>query len=245
MRKSLLGLSAVALFTVATPALAQEEEAPALKLSGSVALVSDYRFRGFTQNAENAAIQGGLTITHASGFYVGTWGSSVSFAGNTEVDLFAGYSKEVAPGLTADVGLLYYLYPKHGGADTDYFEPYANLIGAFGPASVKVGVNYSWKQAALTNAAGKKVSSVYFHVEPTFSLPGTPLALNAHAGYAKSDSFLGGPTGEVFDYSIGATASWKALTLGVSYVNTDVPLASGKEALGADGAVVFSLTAAF
>ncbi len=245
MRTSMIGLSAMALFAAATPAIAEDEAPSSVQISGSAGLVSDYRFRGFTQNTEDAAVQGGITVTHDSGVYAGTWGSSVGFAGNTEVDLFAGYSKEVAPGITADVGVLYYLYPKHGNYDTDFFEPYVNLTGAIGPATLKVGVNYAWKQAALTDAAGNKASSFYIHAEPSIAIPNTPLGLNAHVGYAKSDAFPGGPDGKVFDYSLGATATYKMLTFGVSYVNTDVKRSLGKEALGADGAVVFSLTAAF
>jgi uncharacterized protein (TIGR02001 family) len=244
MRKSLLGLSAVALVAVATPAVAQEEAAPAIKLTGNVSLVSDYRFRGFTQSGENAAIQGGFTATHESGFYAGTWGSSINFAGNTEIDLFAGYSTALGEGLSVDVGLLYYLYPKKGGGDTDYFEPYLTLTGTVGPATIKAGVNYSWSQSALGNN-----SAIYFRLDPSVAIPSTPFTLNGHIGYASSDSFLGGPTGDVFDYSVGVSATWKALTFGVAYVNTDVPnrigAATPKETLGADGAVVFSLTAAF
>lgn len=245
MRKSLLGLSAVAFFTAATPAFAQEEEAPALKITGSAALVSDYRFRGFSQTLENPAVQGAITATHESGLYAGTWASSVTLTSgtaqmSTEIDLFAGYSTALADGLSIDVGLLYYLYPKNGGGDTDYFEPYATLTGTFGPATVKVGANYAWSQSAL----GDK-SAIYFRLDPSVAVPGTPFTLNGHVGYAKSDSFLGGPTGDVFDYSLGVSATWKALTLGVAYVNTDVPVSRGKETLGADGAVVFSLTAAF
>jgi uncharacterized protein (TIGR02001 family) len=245
MRKSVIGLTAVLLATAATPAFAQDEESDGIKITGSVGLVSDYRFRGFTQNSEDAAVQGGITATHDSGFYVGTWGSSVSFAGHTEVDLFAGYSTEISPGITLDAGLLYYLYPKHGDYDTDFFEPYVNLSGTVGPATIKVGVNYAWDQSALLDANGDKASAIYFHAEPTIAIPNTPLAIVGHAGYAKSDAFPGGPDGSTFDYSIGGTLTYKILTLGISYVNTDVKHSLGKTALGADGAVVFSLTAAF
>ena len=246
MRNTILGLSAVLLASVSAPALA-DDAAPedAIKLTGNVAGVSDYRFRGFTQNSEDAAIQGGLTATHESGCYAGVWGSSIGFFGNTEVDLFAGYSKELVPGITGDVGVLYYYYPVHGGSGGDFFEPYVNLTGAVGPATIKVGVNYAWKQGALLDGLGNKSSAIYFHAEPSIAIPNTPLGLNAHLGYAKSDAFPGGPDGKVFDYSVGATATYKMLTLGVSYVNTDVKKSLGKEALGADGAVVFSLTAAF
>jgi uncharacterized protein (TIGR02001 family) len=238
MRKSILGLSAVALFaSLSTPALAQEEEAAEpITITGSAALVSDYRFRGFSQSSQNVAVQAGITATHESGFYVGTWGSSISFAGSSEVDIFGGWSGAVAEGVTVDVGLLYYLYPKHGGGDTDFFEPYINLIGTVGPATIKVGANYAWSQSALVDN-----DAIYLHAEPSIAIPGTPFGLNGHLGYASSDAFPGGFDGEVWDWSLGATATWKNLTFGVSYVDTDEP----GQIRGSDAAVVFSLTAAF
>ncbi|WP_234180990.1 TorF family putative porin [Sphingopyxis sp. NFH-91] len=251
LSRACLGLALAASALPATAFAQNEAPSDPITISGSVTLVSDYRFRGFTQNSEDPAIQGGITVTHESGFYVGTWGSSVSFAGNTEVDLFAGYSKDVG-GVTIDGGLLYYLYPQHGGSGADFFEPYLNLSTDVGPVNAKVGVNYAWKQSALGNlqdpsrAPGAKSSAFYLHGELAADIPGTPLALNAHAGQAWSDAFPGGFDGKVFDWSVGATASYKMLTFGVSYVNTDEPKAGGyKDAIGADGAVVFSLGASF
>jgi uncharacterized protein (TIGR02001 family) len=255
MRKSILGLSAVSLLALATPALAQDEAASEWKITGSATLVSDYRFRGFSQSGENAAVQAGININHESGFYVGTWGSSISFNGNAEIDIFAGYTKEVAPGITADVGLLYYLYPKKGGGDTDFFEPYVNLTGAVGPATIKVGVNYAWAQNALASLDdGSKVSAIYLHAEPSIAVPGTPLTLDGHVGYAVSDAFPGGFGADhhVWDYAIGGSVAVKNLSLGIHYVTTDearyrtAPLTGlGAEDIGADGAVVFNLTASF
>lgn len=257
MRKSILGLSAVAFAMLATPAMAQDEAADdglGLTITGTAGLVSDYRFRGFSQTAEDPAVQGGITVTHDSGFYAGTWASNIDATltgtgADVEIDLFAGYSREITPGLTLDVGLLYYLYPAKGvGVDTDFFEPYINVIGSVGPATVKAGVNYAWDQNALVDNfgadAGSKASAIYFHVEPSIAIPNTPLGLNAHLGYAKSDAFPGGADGKVWDYSIGGTLAYKSLTFGVSYVDTDERKAVA-EPSGRDAAVVFSLTAAF
>ncbi|MBW4330613.1 TorF family putative porin [Stakelama sp. CBK3Z-3] len=247
MRFTTMLIAGTALLATATPALAQDTAPPSpITVSGGATLVSDYRFRGFTQNGENAAIQGTLNINSDTGFYVGTWASSINFAGNTEVDLYGGYSTEVSPGITVDAGLLYYLYPKHGNYDTDFFEPYLNLSGTLGPLEAKVGVNYAWEQSAISD-----YSSVYVHGDVSTAIPNTPVSLNGHIGYAKSDSFLGGLDGDVMDYSIGATTNWKMLTLGISYVNTDAPesvWADGnnyKEDIGADGAVIFSIGASF
>jgi uncharacterized protein (TIGR02001 family) len=241
MRKSILGLSALSLFAIATPALAEDEATPEWKVTGSATLVSDYRFRGFTQSSENAAVQGSINLNHESGFYVGTWASSISFAGSSEIDLYAGYTTEVASGVTVDVGLLYYLYPKHGGVDTDFFEPYVNVSGALGPLNWKMGVNYAWSQSALGDN-----SAIYFHSEPSVAIPGTPITLNGHVGYAVSDGFPGGLGADhhVWDFSVGASAAWRNLTLGVNYVNTDEKR-SNAEIAGSDGAIVFSLGASF
>jgi uncharacterized protein (TIGR02001 family) len=137
----------------ATPALAQEEPQGEITVSGSVALVSDYRFRGVSQTDREMAVQGGVSVQHASGFYVGTWGSNLSgwgtFGGsNMELDIYGGYSAEIASGTTLDVGLTWYMYPG-GASDTDFAEPYVKLSSTVGPAEVLVGVAYAPKQQAL------------------------------------------------------------------------------------------------
>lgn len=227
----------------ALPATAQaqeEEESSSISITGGATVVSDYRFRGFSQSNEEAAIQGTFTISHESGLYVGTWGSSIGFNNGTEIDVYAGFTKELTPGLTGDIGVTAYLYP--GVNDTTVIEPYASLTGAIGPATVKGGV--AWAPGGQ-NALGDD-SGIYLYTDVGVAIPETPVKLKGHFGYAKSDSFLGGLDGDVIDYSIGAEVTWKVLTLGVAYVNTDAPKFGGyKEAVGADGAVVFSLGAAF
>lgn len=237
--KILLGVLACA---AATPALAQDvTDAPNdITISGSATVVSDYRFRGFSQSNEEAAIQGGFAVSHSSGLYIGTWGSSVAFNNGTEVDVYGGYSTAIGEGLTADIGATLYLYP--GSSGTSVIEPYASLTGTFGPASLKGGVAWAPKgQTSLGRASG-----VYIYSDLAVSIPQTPLTAKAHLGYAESDSFLGGYDGDgkVLDYSIGVEASWKSLTFGVSYVNTDERRPS-KELNGADGAVLFSLGVSF
>lgn len=233
---------ALLLAATATPAFAQDEtEAPdAFTITGSATVVSDYRFRGFSQTNEEATIQGGFTVAHESGFYVGTWGSGVGFANGSEIDVFGGFAKEVTSGLTLDIGATAYLYP--GASDSTIVEPYFSVTGTVGPATLKGGVAWAW---GGQDALGDE-SAVYLYTDAAIGIPSTPVKLKAHAGYAKSDSFLGGLDGDVFDYSLGAEVSWKVLTLGVSYVNTDAPKLGGyKEAIGADGAVLFTLGAAF
>jgi len=52
--------------------------APTSPVTGNMAIVSDYRFRGISQSYLGPAIQGGIDYAHPSGFYIGNWNSSVS-----------------------------------------------------------------------------------------------------------------------------------------------------------------------
>lgn len=253
MRKSILGLSAVLLATVATPAFAQDA-GDGITISGGATVVSDYRFRGVSQTGEEAAIQGTINVTHDSGVYVGVWGSSVDLVAtdgtglSTELDFYAGYSREIVPGVTADLGLLYYFYPKDGSVNTDYFEPYFSLSGAVGPVDAKVGVAYAFEdQSALGDD-----DNIYVYGDASTAIPGTPFTLKGHLGYTDGSlsAASGAISGNYWDWSVGAEASYKNLTLGVAYVDTDVkdePFSTspGANALGSDAGVVFSLGASF
>src|SRR5688500_10708690 len=113
MLTSIRGLMAASLLAAglaATPAFADEAAAPSeLTVTGNVALVTDYRFRGISLSGGDVAVQGSINVNHSSGLYVGTWASSLEDSavyGHTEVDVYAGWTGPVASGLTADVGLL-------------------------------------------------------------------------------------------------------------------------------------------
>lgn len=264
-----------ALLLSSTPAFAQTE-APAgpIAVSGSVALVSDYRFRGVSQSDKEMAVQGGITVSHESGAYVGTWGSNLAgwgtFGGsNMELDLFAGYAVPLG-GVTLDVGLTWYMYP--GGLDTtDFAEPYVKLSGDVGPASLLLGVAYAPKQRALGNtdplvhAAGRpgdKEDNLYIWGDVSTAVPNTPLTLKGHLGYSDGNPGLGpngtsiAPTGKYFDWMLGADVAVGPVTLGAAYVDTDIGksdaarlgggFASSKNGSSiASGRVVFSVSAGF
>lgn len=240
-------VAAISIATAATPAFAQEEESGPITVSGNTALVSDYRFRGVSQSDRNMAIQGGITIAHESGFYVGSWGSNLSgwgtFGGaNMELDLIAGYKASVGDA-TIDVGATWYMYPK-GFDNTDFVEPYIKVSGSAGPVSLTAGVAYAPKQEALgawyadgaaaaagvyTNP-GDKNDNLYLWGDAATAVPDTGLTLKAHIGYSKGNDGLGpfatsvAPTGEYWDWLIGAdyAIGGTPLTLGVAYVDTDI-----------------------
>jgi uncharacterized protein (TIGR02001 family) len=229
---------AAALCSVAAPAAAQETAPPpAITVTGSVALVSDYRFRGVSQSNKEMAIQGGLTVAHESGFYVGTWASNLAgwgtFGGsNMELDLIGGYKRSVGAA-TVDVGLTWYMYP--GGADkTDFAEPYVKLSSSIGPVSALVGVAYAPKQEALGNfsntpqSRGQSEDNLYVWSDLSTGIPTTPLTAKAHLGYSHGNPGLGPngtsvtPTGSYVDWLLGLDLVLGRVTLGLAYVDTNI-----------------------
>jgi len=240
--RGLVAASVLAAGLAATPAFSQDEEAASsVTVTGNVTLVSDYRFRGVSLSGGDPALQGGVTVTHDSGFYVGTWASSIDdggtdFYGDVEVDLFGGWTGDVSEGVGLDVGLLYYAYPSNAnGVDAEFFEPYATVIGTLGPVTAKVGANYAWDQKGIAD------DSLYLRTDLSTGIPNTPLTLNAHLGYTDG-AFSFDPDGESFDWSVGASATvLGSLTLGVSYVGVEAPTVNNLT----DDAVVFSLGASF
>lgn len=230
-------LLATAALLAATPAVAQTEEPGEFEVAGSIALVSDYRFRGVSQTDKEMAVQGGVSVTHKSGLYVGTWASNLAgwgtFGGsNTELDIYGGYAMELG-GAKLDVGLTWYMYP--GGFDTtDFAEPYVKLSGTVGPASLLVGVAYAPKQEALGNfsntpqSRGQKEDNLYLWTDASAGIPDTPLTLKAHLGYSNGNPGLGpngtslSPTGKYLDWMLGADFALGPVTLGAAYVDTDL-----------------------
>ena len=215
--KTLMAATAMSVAFAAVPAYADDEPASDFTITGSAAVTTQYRLRGISQTDNDAAIQGGLTVAHSSGFYVGTWASNLggygTFGGsNMELDAIAGISKTVG-GVTLDGGAVYYLYP--GTSGHDYFEVYGSASGKLGPVNAKLGTYWAPKQS---NIGGH---NIWVYTDLGLPVEGTPLTLKAHAGYSSGNSgYTHGK--DVFDYSIGADIAISKLTLNVSYVGTDV-----------------------
>jgi uncharacterized protein (TIGR02001 family) len=236
----------------ATPALADDEATseatPEFTVTGNVALVTDYRFRGVSQSAGDPAIQGGLTLNHKSGLYIGTWSSSINFAnvggdavfGNQELDIFGGWTGDLGSGLTADVGLLYYAYPGGHTGKAEFLEPYASLSTSVGPAKFKVGANYAWSQDAIFDD-----DNLYVYTNVDIGIPNTPVTVSGHLGYQDGPlaaDFWSSPDETSWDWSIGASATVLGpLSIGVSYVGNGSPAIDGLT----DDAVVGTLSASF
>jgi uncharacterized protein (TIGR02001 family) len=116
MKKQFTSIALAAALSMAALSSAQAEG-----LSFNVGAVSLYKSNGIDQDTRETkafrpAIQGGVDYDFGNGFYVGNWNSTGKFDdANLEIDLYAGYSNELASGLSYDVGFARYLYPSSGG----------------------------------------------------------------------------------------------------------------------------------
>ncbi|MCH8863471.1 MAG: hypothetical protein IID51_13330 [Proteobacteria bacterium] len=208
------------------------EATPAFSLSANVMLVSEYRFRGVSLSDKDVAIQGGFDIETATGFYAGTWASSIeSFAGSeTEVDLYAGYGGdfEISGGdLAYDVGVMAYTYP--GSSGTLYLEGYGSLSGALENIEWTAGAAYAFSQDNLGNQ-----DNIYLYLDGGMPLGESGLSLAGHFAY-EDGAFGDGK----LDWSLGISMPVKDFTLGVSYVDTNL-----SDRLG-DAGILISLGARF
>ena len=231
MRTSVLAFAAAMVLGLpAVPALADETDPPKdLTVTGYVQGVSDYRFRGYSLSGGDPALQGTVNLNHSSGFYAGAWASTLDdeitpFYGDVELDLYAGWTGSLSSALTADIGVLRYVYPaNHGNGPADYWEPYASLSTTLGPVGAKLGVAYAPEQDSL---AGE--DNLYVFTDLTAGIPSTPITLTGHLGYADG---IQGPRlltlqsatdDSGFDYALGATyALTPNLSVGASYVGVE------------------------
>ncbi len=203
---------ALLLSAVSSAAMAQ--------LSGSVALTSDYDYRGYSQTAGDIALQGSAAYEHESGFYASIWGSSLDWGQASdaylELDYVVGFTRDFGDsGVSWDVGLLYYDYPGLGSAD--FLEFYGGLSWSL----FHVKLSYSDDFAGLGASAWYLDGGVAYDWDNGFGV-------FAYAGYSFGDAFddsgdgypFGAP--DYFNYGLGGSyALGDNVTLDARVVGTD------------------------
>lgn len=124
------------------PAVAAAAAPAASPFSANITLASQYVSRGFQQTWGEPALQGGFDYAHPSGFYAGTWMSSVSphwiENGHLEWDVYAGYGGS-AGDFSYKAGIYYYKYP---GAINTFFGTIKPTKFDYG--EILLGVSYKW-----------------------------------------------------------------------------------------------------
>lgn len=210
MRKSILTLSVLSALTLPNLVMAEEAVASAKEpesswsISTNIGIVSDYYTRGVSQSWHKPALQGGVDLTHTSGFYTGIWGSSVTpntFPdASTEIDIYAGYNGSISAieGLGFTVGAIGYIYP--GGSWKKY-----NYLGVpnqtpnggrWDTYEANVGLSYKWLSAKAsftlgdwfgaeksTGWDGGTSGTTYLELNAAYPLPFWDLTLIGHVGH--------------------------------------------------------------
>ena len=89
--------------------------AASAEVSGHIALLSDYRYRGESLSDNRPALQAGLDYQHSSGVFVGGLASSVRVdpaVSGLGGQLYGGYAHAVDERLSWELGAITYLFPR-------------------------------------------------------------------------------------------------------------------------------------
>jgi uncharacterized protein (TIGR02001 family) len=234
-------LCAVASAQTAAPAAGNvAAPVPTPTFTGNFSLVSDYRFRGIAQSWGQPAVQGGIDYTHASGFYLGNWNSSVSSnsynnGASLEMDLYGGYRFEPAKDWTVDVGVLRYQYPgarlnsapaTPTGERYDNTELYVGLTQ--GPFNAKLsyamtdyfGLNSTTSGYAYWNslpARGDSKGTTYLDLNCNADM-GNQFTLGLHVGYTSVRNY---DELSYADYKLSLAKEVGGFNLGLALVGTN------------------------
>ncbi len=247
MKRRLSACLLPAVLVLAPLATAHAEEA-ASPVTGSLAITSDYTFRGLSQTNRKPALQGGLQYDHGSGFYAGVWASSISWlsdyegvSSGVEVDGYLGFKGGFAEDWSWDVGLNRYQYPGKYPA------------GFVSPNTTEIYASLGWKALAvkywygITNIFGFSDSEHSDYIELNLNQPlGGIWTLNAHVGRQTVDGFS---DADYTDWKLGATVGLPhGFSLAAAYIDTNAEKAVYTNAydkyLGKQ-TVVVTLTKAF
>lgn len=204
------------LLLAAAPAMAQEQP-PRVAVSGNITLTSDYRFRGVSLTATDAALQGGVSFAGRSGFSGGLWASTLSSGGSgaqLELDLFAAKSFSWK-GASISAGGIGYLYP--GASGLGYGEATLSVARPIGPIDVTVGANYAPRQ----NNLGRRDNIYVFSnaAAPLGKIRKTPITVAAGLGY---ESGVFAFQKDKLDWTVRLTASKFGFDLSLAYIDTNV-----------------------
>ncbi len=242
MMKSKL-LNSLILAALALPGVAMAADVS--PFSGNVSLTTNYLYRGISQTAAKPAIQGGFDYANPNGFYVGTWGSNISWisdggvasGASLELDTYAGYRGSFATDYSYDVGFLRY-----------------NYLGYYAPGAIKADTNeiygmIGWKWLTLkysdalgdtfgvSNASGTS----YIDLSGSYTLEESAITLGAHYGKqtykgSTADALKALSLDPTYsDYKLSASKPFGSYVWGLAYSSTNATKGGFYTVTQADG----------
>lgn len=193
----MMKLTAAVVGTLMSPLIAQAQDAE--PWSANLAITSTYVSRGFDQSWGRPALQGGVDVAAANGWYAGTWMSTISpyFVedGHIEWDLYGGYAGSYGV-VQYRAGLYYYRYPgaemNTTGTPYDYGEAILALEWRQWSVSYATTVTrdyFGFNSKTLGIGTGlHSRGSAYFALERTFNV-GSGVSLSVHYGNQRVRNF--------------------------------------------------------
>jgi uncharacterized protein (TIGR02001 family) len=216
------------------PAAAAEEEEDSGPLTWSLAVTSDYVFRGITQTDYDPALQAGATYTWGNGLYVGAWTSNVDFQDSDgpdlEFDTYVGWGHDLSDDWNVDLSLVHYAYfgERNNYGSVDYTE----VIGkATWNEMLTLTVAYAPDYSNLDFA------STYVNLGGTWDI-GNDFSINAGVGHTE----FAEDNGSYNDWNLGVSHAWGPATFALNYYDTDIDFDADAEHNHASDEVVFSIT---
>jgi uncharacterized protein (TIGR02001 family) len=226
MKKLTKALLATGLLSAAFSAQAQDG------IAANVALTTDYIYRGISQTSGGSAIQGGFDYASESGFYIGTWASSITFDDSIEIDYYAGFSGSLTEEVGFDVGVLFYDYP--GMSSDDFLEVYGSL--SYG--DLTAGIAYSDDFYAGSGSAA------FYTLDYGFDL-GNDFALGLHYGFQDFDQAVFGTEDSYSEYNVSISKPYAGVDLSLMYTDTDLSEANCGGSEDCSSTIVFSIGKSF
>jgi uncharacterized protein (TIGR02001 family) len=249
--KLIFGAAALAALAASSTVAFADDDSPWGSLSAYVAVQSDYRFRGLSQNDKDPSPEASVNWSGPEGFYAGTWLAKVNFQAATgdglgtsysdhtslETDFYAGKHTDLW-GTDLNLEAYLYAYPDHNIAtnitgshyhDT-YFEMIGQLSHPFGPVSLTATAAYS------PNFFGQTGTGWYIEGTAAYTVNDW-LSFSANLGhqwvsrvdsltipnsYDGEDPFIYSSGLPYTHWDIGATFTYKQFALDVRYVDTNL-----------------------
>ncbi len=162
--------------------------------------------QGLVQPSQGGTFQGGLDLTHDSGWYLGQWSPSMGIARDSrlELDSYSGFKRPFNDRFGYELGLIRYSHPGFSAEDSnEYYAGLTLLDSRFG--------------AAVSQAPGRADSTLLMN------LALQPFAMNVSMKYANHtlDDAVGYGDGRLVrvfnDWSLNLSRPWAGIDLNLSY----------------------------
>jgi uncharacterized protein (TIGR02001 family) len=201
----------------------------AAQVSGDVALLSDYRFRGESLTEGRPALQAGVNYDHSSGLFVGGLVSNVRIDPDVvglSAQVYAGYTRPIGERAAWDIGVVAYVFPHPSmGPSYDYVEAF-------------VGASFDTLSSRLyyTNSYFGGGQAVYLELNGSRAI-NDRITLTAHVGYLglsqPREPTSSGQRDSLVDFLAGISFDVSGFALGLSIVGTNArqnacPAGSGR-----------------